>query len=99
MKVFDLNKMKAFPYEERGKNVFYKEAGFKTQLIELPPAGEMPLCRMSEHVVFVVIEGDADVKVDSSIVHLEKNQCLITDPAELSMQTKNGVRILGIQIE
>ena len=40
MQVFDLKEMKSFPYEERDKNVFYKEDGFKIRIIELPPGAK-----------------------------------------------------------
>ncbi|MBS3819956.1 hypothetical protein KGY73_10710 [bacterium] len=99
MKVFNLSEMKAFPYEKREKNVFYQAEGFKTRIIELPPEGKMPSCLMSEHVIFVVLEGEVTVEVNSEKVSLREKHCFITEPATLSMQTKKGVRILGIQIE
>lgn len=99
MKVFDLTEMKIFPYEDREKNVFYQAEGFKTRIIELPAGGKMPLCRMSEHVIFVVLDGKVTVTGNSTKMDLKEKNCLITEPADLSMHTKKGVRILGIQIE
>ena len=98
MKVFDLNEMTAAPYEQRGKNVFYQAKEFKTRIIELPPGGQMPTCEMASHVIFYVLDGEARVTVNSESVILKKNQCLITEPATISMQTDNGVKIMGIQI-
>ena len=98
MKVFDLNKMKAFPYEQRDKNVFYQAREFKTRIVELPPGGEMPTCEMASHVIFYVLGGEARVTVNSETVDLKEKQCLITEPATLSMITENGVRLMGIQI-
>jgi len=57
MQVFDLKAMKAYPYEERDKNVFYKTKEFKARIIELPAGGEMPTCEMASYVIFYVIEG------------------------------------------
>jgi len=99
MKVFDLTEMKIFPYEDREKNVFYQAEGFKTRIIELPAGGKMPLCKMSEHVIFVVLDGEVTVEVNSEKMRLREKHCLVTEPADLSMQTQKGVRILGIQIE
>ena len=98
MKVFDLNEMTAAPYEQRGKNVFYQAKEFKTRIIELPPGGQMPTCEMASHVIFYALDGEARVTVDSESVILKQNQCLIAEPATISMQTDNGIKIMGIQI-
>jgi len=99
MKIFDLNSMQSYPYEERQKNVFYKAKEFKTRIIELPSDGEMPTCEMESYVIFHVVNGAAEVSVNGEIANLKKGQCLITEPATLSMKTKDGVKIMGIQIE
>lgn len=98
MKVFDLGKVKAFPYDQREKNVFYQADEFKARIIELPPGGEMPTCEMASHVIFVVLYGEARVTVDSATVELNEKHCLITGPATLSMRTDKGARLMGIQI-
>ena len=98
MKVFDLNEMVAAPYEQREKNVFYQTEEFKTRIIELPPGGQMPACEMASHVIFYVLSGEARVTVNSESVALKEKQCLITEPATVSMKTQNGVRLMGIQI-
>ena len=99
MKIFDLIKMKALPSEEKEKNVFYQTKEFKTRIIELPPQGEIPYCEMTSHVIFYVITGTVQVTVNSEKQNLKAGQCLITEPATLSMRTENGVKIMGIQIE
>ena len=98
MKVFDLKTMKAYPYEERQKNVFYQIEEFKTILVELPPGGEIPICEMIPHVIFTVIEGAVEITVNGKKVMLQSGQCLITEPATLSMQSDTGVRLMGTQI-
>ncbi len=98
MQIFDLKTIKAFPYEEREKNVFYKTEKFKTRIIALPPGGKMPECEMSASVIFYVLEGEAEVEVNQEKSALKKGQCLITEPATLSMKTNEGVKIVGIQI-
>jgi len=99
MKIFDLKTMQSYPYEERDKNVFYKAKEFKTRIIELPSGGEMPTCEMKSYVIFYVVSGMAEVSVNGEIANLEKDQCLITEPATLSMKTNDGVKIMAIQIE
>ena len=98
MNVFDLNEMAASSYEQREKNVFYQAKEFKTRIIELPPGGQMPTCEMASHVIFYVLGGEARVTVNSKTVELKEKQCLITEPATLSMTTEKGVRLMGIQV-
>jgi len=98
MKVFDLNEMKAFPYEQREKNVFYQSKEFKIRIIELPPGGHMPDCEMASYVIFYVVDGEVRVTVNSETVVLKEKQCLITKPAIISMITENGASLMGIQV-
>ncbi len=98
MQVFNPKKMKSYPYAERDKNVFYKAKEFKARIIELPPGGEMPTCEMSSYVLFYVIEGTAEVKVNQQKANIRAGQCFISEPAMLSMKTKDGVKIMGIQV-
>ena len=98
MQVFDLKAMKAYPYEERDKNVFYKAKEFKARIIELQAGEEMPTCEMASYVIFYVIEGAAEVRVNQEIINIKEGQCLITEPATLSMRTNNGVKLMGIQV-
>lgn len=98
MKVFDLTAMKAYPYEERDRNVFFQAPEFKARIIELPAGGSMPDCEMESYVVFTVIEGVATVTVNGEETGLQAGQCLITEPATLSMKTETGVRMTGLQI-
>lgn len=99
MQIFDLKEMKSFPYEERNKNVLYKTKEFKTRIVELPPGGKMPDCEMASYVIFFVVNGAAEVKVNQETVNVKEGQCLIAEPAMLSMKTENGVKIMATQIE
>ena len=98
MQVFNLKTMKLYPHEERDKNVFYKAKEFKARIIELPPGGEMPTCEMVSYVIFYAIKGTAEVKVNQEKAILKEGQCLISEPATLSIKTQNGVKMMGIQI-
>jgi len=98
MKVFDLNTMKTYPYEERDRNVFFQTPEFKARIIELPAGGEMPTCEMESYVVFFVITGATTVTVDQKESLLQAGQCLITEPGTLSMKTEIGVKMLGLQV-
>ena len=98
MQLFNLKTMKSYPYEERDKNVFYKAKEFKARIIELPPGGEMPICEMLSYVIFYVLKGTAEAKVNQEKIILKEGQCLISEPAILSMKTQDGVKMMGIQI-
>jgi len=90
--------MAAHPYSEREKNVFYQSPRFKARIIELPAGGAMPDCEMASHVLFYVIRGEAEVQVNQEVASVKEGQCLISEPATISMKTEAGVKILGIQI-
>ena len=90
--------MDSFPYDERDRNVFFKAKEFKTRIIKLPPSENIPECEMASYVIFIVLEGEADITVNTDKANLVKNQCLIAEPSAISMQSKNGVKIIGIQI-
>jgi len=98
MQVFDVKAMGVYPYEERDRNVFYKAKEFKARIIELPAGGEMPTCEMASYVIFYFIAGAAEVMVNQEKVNIKEGQCLITEPATLSMRTNDGVKIMGIQV-
>lgn len=98
MKIFDLNKIQSFPYEQRDKNVFYLTEEFKTRIINLATGEEIPECEMASYVIYLVLQGEAIVTVNSEESVIDTGKCLISEPAVLSLKTKNGVRIMGIQI-
>jgi quercetin dioxygenase-like cupin family protein len=90
--------MNTFPYEERSKNVFFSTDKFKLRIIELKQGGELPLCNMESNVIFYVIQGEVEVTINNITKSLTEGECLISEPGTFSMQSKNGVRILGTQI-
>ena len=98
MQIFNLDSLKTFPYDERDKNVFFKVEEFKTRIIRLLPGENIPECEMASYVIFIVLEGEVEITVNTDKANLVKNQCLIIEPSIISMQSKNGVKIIGIQI-
>ncbi len=98
MQVFDLKGMKAFPFEERDKNVFFSSDEFRARITELPPGGGIARCEMSESVLFYVIRGAVEVTVDGEPVNLSEGNCLVTGPATVSMSSSEGVRLLGVVV-
>jgi quercetin dioxygenase-like cupin family protein len=91
--------METFPYEKREQNVFYAENEFKARIIELEAGGRLPECQMPSYVMFSVLKGEATVTVDSEEAILREGNCLITEPAVLSLRSDKGVKILGMQIK
>lgn len=98
MKIFDLANMPSYPYAERHKNIFFQKDEFKARIIDLKPGEAIPTCEMTSYVLFYVISGSATVRVNDETAELAAGQCLITEPATLSMTGENGVRIMGVQI-
>jgi mannose-6-phosphate isomerase-like protein (cupin superfamily) len=95
---FDILNMKAYGYDRREKNVFYGSPEFKMRVISLGPGESMPKCDMASYVIFVGIEGEAEVDVGTDRVAISRGQCLVCEPATLSMRTNAGARLLGIQV-
>ncbi|QGP93326.1 hypothetical protein MGLY_27330 [Neomoorella glycerini] len=58
----------------------------------------MPACQMDNYVIFYVIKGTVIIEVNGERTILKEGQGLITVPATISMQTEQGVKIMGIQI-
>ena len=98
MQIVDLKARISHPYEECEKNVVYNVEEFKVRIIKLLAGGKMPNCEMSSYVIFYIIEGTVDVTVNQEKATINEGQCLISEPATLSMRTINGARIMGIQI-
>jgi len=95
---FDVVGMKAHGYEERQKDVLYQAPEFKLRVIDLAAGESIPRCDMASHVIFVGIEGRVEITVAGEHVPVSQGQVLVTEPATLSMSTKTGARLLGIQI-
>ncbi len=97
-KRFDIPSMKAYKYDQREKNVFYASPEFKMRVVSLGPGESMPKCDMASYVIFVGIEGEAEVDVGMDRVVISRGQCLVSEPATLSMRSNAGARLLGIQV-
>ena len=98
MQAFDLGEIDFSNSEGPAKKVFFESSEFSARVVSLPPGAQMPPCEMSAYVLFYVINGEAEVSVNSKKAVIATGQCLISEPATLSMKTKDGTRILGIQI-
>ncbi len=98
MQIFDPKSQGAHPFEEREKNIIYDVEEFKVRLIKLPPGGKIPTCEMSSYVIFNILEGRVDVTVNQEKKTINEGQCLISEPATISMRSIDGAKIMGIQI-
>ena len=98
MQIFNLKTLGTHPFEEREMNIMYNTEEFKVRIIKLPPGGKIPTCEMSSYVIFNIIEGRVDVKVDNEERTLNEGQVLISEPADISMSSIDGAKIMGIQI-
>ena len=98
MKKFDIAGMEMSGYDQREKNVFYQTREFKMRVIGLAPGDSLPKCEMASYVVFICLEGEAEVSAGEEKISLCTGQGLVTEPATVSMRTGTGARLLGIQI-
>lgn len=98
MQIFDIKSIESFLYKERDKNVLFKADEFKVRIIDLKKGQQLPLCEMSSYVIFINMEGEAEITVNSEKAILKEGQFLVSEPATFSMLTENGVKMLGIQV-
>ncbi|MFP4457123.1 MAG: hypothetical protein ACLFPS_05630 [Clostridia bacterium] len=99
MKIFDLLNMKAEDYVHRNANVFFQNDQFKTRIIELEKNGMIPPCDMDSFVLFLVLEGKVNLSKNDNSKEICEGQLFISEPAQFSMKSTDGAKILGIQIE
>ena len=98
MKIFDTKTLQAYPFSKRHKNVFYQVDEFKMRIIELDRDQELPECQMSSHVIFSLVSGEIEVKVDNQKSLLKEGELLVSEPAMFSMKAIRASRLLGFQI-
>jgi quercetin dioxygenase-like cupin family protein len=99
MRIFDLMNLESEAYEKREKNVFFQNELFKTRIIDLKPGQRIPDCQMDCFVLFYVVQGEVQLRKNDETATLKENQVFITEPALLSMETRSGARLMGIQIK
>ncbi|PKM58251.1 MAG: hypothetical protein CVU98_01860 [Firmicutes bacterium HGW-Firmicutes-3] len=99
MKIFDLMNLETESNENRSVNVFFQNDTFKTRVIVLEAGGEIPPCQMDIFVMFYVIKGEVVLRKNEESAILKENQVFISEPAWLSMDSKFGARLMGIQIK
>lgn len=98
MEIYDLMKLDAQGYEKRQVNVFFQNDTFKARVIVLEAGGKIPECQMDTFVMFYVVKGEVTLRKNAESFVLKENQVFITEPALLSMESKSGARLMGIQI-
>ncbi len=94
MQIFDLTEIKPAQKAE----VFFEVDEFNMRIVRLSAGEEIPACEMSTYVIFAVLDGEAKATVDGEETGLQKGECLVTGPVTLSLKTKKGVKIMGIQV-
>ena len=86
-------------YENRQVNVFYQNDFFKARVIVLEAGGKIPECQMDTYVMFYVVKGEVLIRKNDETSVLKENQVLIAEPALVSMESKTGARLMGVQIK
>ena len=99
MEIVDLMNFAAQGYEKRQVNVFYQNDFFKARVIILEVGGKIPECQMDTYVMFYVVKGEVLLRKNDETSVLKENQVFITAPALLSMESKTGARLMGVQMK
>ena len=80
-------------------NVFFENDLFKTRVIVLEPEQKIPECMMDSFVMFYVVKGEVLLRKNEESTILKENHVFITEPALLSMETRTGARLMGVQFK
>lgn len=99
MKIYNLKELEPSDQAKKLQQVFYEGDNFTTRIIKLDSGGQIPDCEMSASVIFNVISGSIEITVNTETSSLNEGEVLVTEPATVSMKSKNGAKIMGIQIE
>jgi mannose-6-phosphate isomerase-like protein (cupin superfamily) len=95
----DINKLIKYSDDKPHKEIFYDSGGIKTQIMCLKAGQIIPPCKMTNDVLFYVIEGEGEIIVDSKKEELKANVSIVV-PCEAesrSIQAKTDMVILGVQ--
>ena len=98
MEIFDLNDSNVYPFEEKDKNVLFQSEAFKIRLIQVEAGEEIPPCAMAMNVIFCILQGKGLITVNDQSNQVKPHSLIITNPATISMRSKDGMKVLGIQI-
>ncbi|MFW5996187.1 MAG: hypothetical protein ACOCQB_02845 [Halanaerobiaceae bacterium] len=96
METFDLMKMD--PGEGMAE-VFAGGENYSARVIKLEAGGKIPPCDMEAHLLFVVLEGEAEINAGEETAVMQEGMCLVSEPEIMSMSSEEGARLLGIQVE
>ena len=98
LNIIDVMEVEAQGYENRTVNVFFQNDLFKARVIVLEAGGKIPKCQMDSYVMFYVVKGEVLLRKNDESSLLKENQVFITEPAQLSMESNIGARLMGVQI-
>lgn len=98
MRIFDTNASGTEKDADKRTAVLYHATNFKIRIIQLPPGGSIPPCDMVDIVIFHVLSGSVEINSDGNTMPVKDGQGIVSEPSTISMSSKSGVRLLGIQI-
>ncbi len=98
MEIYNLLNMETESLEKKTTNVFFQNDLFKTRVINLQPGQKIPDCHMDCFVMFYVVEGEVLLRKNEESATLKENHVFITGPAVLSMETTDGAKLMGVQV-
>ena len=98
MQIFDLEDVQKGPGSGQKSILLYEKDGFKLRSITLNPGDDIPPCEMASSVIFHVLAGSVEITSNAHTASIKEGQCVVSEPATISMFSTTGARLLGIQI-
>jgi quercetin dioxygenase-like cupin family protein len=95
----DINKLVKYSKDRPAKEIFYDEGNIKAQIMCLKAGQVIPPCKMSNDVLFYVIEGNGEIIVDNKKEALFAGVSVIVpkEAKSRSISAKMDMVILAVQ--
>ncbi|OIO73707.1 MAG: hypothetical protein AUJ85_07300 [Elusimicrobia bacterium CG1_02_37_114] len=95
----DINKLIKYSDDKPQKEIFYDSGGLKAQVVCLKAGQIIPPCKMTNDVLFYIIEGNGEITVDNKKEALFAGVSVIVskEAESRSISAKIDMVILGVQ--
>ncbi len=95
----DINGLVKYSDEGPVKEIFYDKGNLKAQIVCLKAGQIIPPCKMSNDVLFYIVEGEGEIIVDDKKEKLKSGVSVVVpkEAESRSIIAKTNMVILGVQ--
>ncbi len=95
----DINKLVKYSEEGPAKKIFYDRGNLKAQVVCLKAGQIIPPCKMTNDVLFYIVEGEGEITVDNKKEELKSRMSVVVpkEAESRSICAKTDMVILAVQ--